>query len=220
MHPFDGYKKELTGIEKALATPGMSSISKDEKIYIDSLLKEKDSEESNLPPAVEIPKKLDPWKGKDFKREEATPTPEPEIPRGVSEEQMALNGFTLFSVEKAVKSKLSEGLISLNTKSGYNITFNRFVSEEIMKAKHPYLHVWSKEGSIYFLFDNYSKDSIEWRTNERNVKFSHKKLILNIKNFFGLKNDIEYLVISKNRGNTDKDLFYKITKKQEILIKK
>lgn len=154
--------------------------------------------------------KLDAWTGKTFTKE--TPKPEPVVKKGVTEEQMALSGFTLFEVSDGTTRRLSSDAISLNVRNGYRICINGTTSEEIKKAKCPFMHVFSKEGALYFLFDNNNINGVCWRMSDKNVIISNKSLVEKILEFFNLKIAYTQLRISKNMAKTDKNLFYKITK--------
>lgn len=210
LHPFGG---EGDAITRALSTPEHSSSSPEMEEYIKGL-QEGNEQKEDVAKAVES-KKLNAWTGKDFKKEEPKPEQAPTLPKGVTEEQMALSGFSIFKIKKVEKYKLKEGFISINTKSGHRACFNQWVSNEIKEAGHPYLHVFSKEeNTLYFLFDNIAKDGVAWRVNSKNVVFSHKQLVTNIVAFFGIKEEIAELSISNNMAKTKNNLFYKITKKK------
>lgn len=200
-------EEEPTGVVRALQTPSTAAEEESLKKYIRGLRNDTLEEES----VVET-QKLDAWKGKDFKKEEPKPEPQINIPHSVTEEQMALSGFKLFSITKKGSDRIKEDEVSVNTKSGHRFCFNKKLSEEIKAAHHEYIHVYSKENTIYMLFDDNEKDAIKWRINSCNVVFSSKQLVSNICEFFNIKEEQTTLHISKNMSKTDKNLFYKITK--------
>ncbi|SEA79811.1 hypothetical protein SAMN04487851_11465 [Prevotella sp. tc2-28] len=181
------YSTEVTGIERALQTQ-----SKETK---------KQSE----------PVKLDAWSS-NRKTEEPVKQPDVPLQHSVTEEQMALSGFKLFSITKKSSERLKEDEVTINTKSGNRFCFNKKLSEEIKDARHEYIHIYSKENTIYMLFDDNEKDAIKWRINSCNVVFSSKQLVSNICEFFNIKEEQTTLHISKNMSKTSNNLFYKITK--------
>lgn len=166
--------------------------------------------DNQTPPKADV-QKLDAWVGKDFSIVEQEPVPA--IPKNVTEEQMALSGFMLFKTGKADKRALNDGEITINTKSGYRITFNSTVSKEIQNAKHMYVHAFSKEEAVYFLFDDNAQDGVAWRMSGPNAVFCNKFLVGNIVRFLLINEEQSRLKISKNMSKTDRNLFYKVTKK-------
>lgn len=206
LHP-KGEEKP-TGVVRALQTPSSAAEEESLKKYIRGLRNDTLEEES----VVET-HKLDAWKGKDFKKEEPKPEPQINIPHSVTEEQMALSGFTMMKLSKtSTHCMLSNDQITINTKSGNRITFNKFITEEIVKSGHKYIHIFSRENAVYFLFDDTNKDAVIWRENGSNVVFSNKYIVDNILKFFGLKGN-QTMTISKNMSKTSNNLFYKITKR-------
>lgn len=162
----------------------------------------------SVTPTVEKP--VEPKKEKPKEAVDKLP-PLPEARPAVSEEEAALSGFQFLDVSRTTgKLKLAIDEATIGLRSGFRLTFNKIVSDEIIASGFQKVRVAIYEGNMYAVFSN-DKDGLEWRINSSNVVISKKELITQMMDILGIKSDFEKVNISKNLAPSEKGyLTYKI----------
>lgn len=138
---------------------------------------------------------------------------EPVVLDDVKEEDV-LSGFTFVDIKP--RRKLKDDEISVNRKSGYQITINLFLTREIAKkCEYQYAALMrNKSGDVVIVLNNEDGALVRFRSSDGdvgNASISNKVLVERIAALLDLKSDYEILKV-KEIANTSKVIAYQIFK--------